>query len=85
MAAIEQTLIQKLQKLPVQRLAEVEDFVEFLTAREARSAASASLGTSLAKLDSLNLPPISDEQIESEIKAARAERDSRQAQYARHA
>ena len=36
MAAIEPTLIEKLQKLPPQRLAEVKDFVEFLTAREER-------------------------------------------------
>ena len=31
MSAIEPTLMQKLQKLPAQRLAEVEDFVEFLS------------------------------------------------------
>lgn len=31
MAAIEPALIEKLQKLPPQRLAEVKDFVEFLT------------------------------------------------------
>lgn len=74
MASIEQTLIQKLQQLPEQRLAEVEDFVEFLTAREARTAAGARLGESLAKLDATNLPPLSDEEIEAEIEAARAER-----------
>ena len=33
-AAIEPALIEKLQKLPPQRLAEVRDFVEFLAARE---------------------------------------------------
>ena len=51
MSAIEPTLIQKLQKLPAQRLAEVEDFVEFLTLREERAVAGAKLGESLAKLD----------------------------------
>ena len=79
MPAIEPTLIQKLQKLPAKRLAEVEDFVEFLVAREARAAAGARLGESLAKLDALNLPAISDEEIEAEIQAARQERALRRA------
>lgn len=79
MAAIEPTLIQKLQKLPAQRLAEVEDFVEFLAARETRAAAGKRLGESLAKLDALNLPLLSDEEIEAEIQAARDERGARRA------
>lgn len=79
MAAIEPTLIQKLQKLPAQRLAEVADFVEFLAAREARAEAGSRLGESLAKLDALNLPPLSDEEIEAEIQAARQERAARRA------
>jgi hypothetical protein len=79
MAVIEQTLIQKLQQLPAERLAEVADFVEFLSAREARAAAGARLGEWLGKLDAANLPPPSDDEIEAEIKAARAERRARQA------
>lgn len=79
MAAIEPTLIQKLQKLPPQRLAEVADFVEFLAAREARAEAGARLGESLAKLDALNLPPLSDDEIEAEIQTARQERAARHA------
>jgi hypothetical protein len=74
MAAIEANLIQKLQNLPPHRLAEVVDFVEFLAAREERAAAGERLGESLAKLDALHLPPISDEEIEAEIQAARRER-----------
>ncbi|MEO7557675.1 MAG: DUF2281 domain-containing protein [Gammaproteobacteria bacterium] len=74
MAAIANTLIQKLQKLPPQRLAEVEDFVEFLVVRETRATAGAQLGESLAKLDALNFPQLSDEEIEAEIQAARQER-----------
>jgi hypothetical protein len=34
MTALESILIQKLQRLPTQRLAEVEDFVDFLQERE---------------------------------------------------
>ena len=77
MAAIAPTLIQKLQALPPQRLAEVEDFVTFLAAREAHAVAGARLGDSLAKLDALNLPPLSDQEIEAEIAAARRERAQR--------
>lgn len=79
MAAIEPTLIQKLQKLPPQRLAEVADFVEFLAAREERAAAGMRLGEALAKLDALNLPPLSDEEVAAEIEAARQERAGRRA------
>ncbi|MBI5908784.1 MAG: DUF2281 domain-containing protein [Betaproteobacteria bacterium] len=79
MTAIESALIEKLQKLPPQRLAEVRDFVEFLAAREERAAASARLGEALTKLDALGLPPISDEEIEAEIQAARQDRAARRA------
>ena len=79
MAAIQPALIQKLQELPPQRLAEVEDFVEFLRTREARAAAGMRLGESLAKIDALNLPPVSNEEIEAEIQAARQERAARRA------
>lgn len=77
MAAIEPTLLEKLQKLSPQRLAEVKDFVEFLAAREERAAAGARLGESLARLDALNLPPLSDEEITAEIQAARQDRTAR--------
>lgn len=76
MNAIAPTLIQKLQQLPQQRLAEVEDFVEFLAARESRSAAAARLGETLAKLDRLNLPQMTDEEIDAEIQSARKERST---------
>lgn len=79
MAVVDRSLIQKLEKLPPQRLAEVADFVEFLAAREARAGAGARLGESLAKLDALNLPPLSDAEIEAEIHAARQERADRRA------
>lgn len=79
MTVIAPTLIQKLQQLPPQRLAEVADFVEFLAVREERAAAGARLGESLAQLDALNLPPLSDEEIAAEIQAARQERAERRA------
>ena len=79
MTALDRTLIQKLERLSAQRLAEVADFVEFLAAREARVQAGTRLGESLARLDSVNVAPLSDEEIESEIQAARQERAARSA------
>jgi hypothetical protein len=76
MAAIEPRLIEKLEKLPRERLSEVEDFVEFLAAREERAAAAQRLGGALARLDALNLPPLADEQIAAEVRASREERRS---------
>ena len=79
MTALDRTLIQKLERLSAQRLAEVADFVEFLAAREARVQAGTRLGESLSRLDSVNVAPLSDEEIESEIQAARLERAARSA------
>lgn len=78
MPAIAPRLIEKLEKLPRERLAEVEDFVEFLAAREERAAASQRLADSLARLDALKQPPIPDDDISAEVRAARAERRSKQ-------
>jgi hypothetical protein len=64
-------LLAKLQTLPPQRLAEVEDFVDFLAAREMRHVAGQRLGGMLAKLDALPLPPLSESEIADEIHAAR--------------
>lgn len=77
MTATEQALFEKIRQLPPQRLAEVEDFVDFLRTREERERAGKRLGESLAKLDALNLLPIGDDEIEAEIQAARRERAAR--------
>ncbi|WP_243655651.1 DUF2281 domain-containing protein [Roseateles saccharophilus] len=72
MTAIEAQLIERLKKLPPNRVAEVMDFVDFLTAREERAAAAQRLTAGLARLDGLELPPVSDDEVEAEIQAARA-------------
>lgn len=74
MTAIESQLIQRLQKLPPNRIAEVVDFVEFLASREERSAAARRLGESMARLDALNLPPVSEDEVGEEVQVARRER-----------
>jgi len=64
-------LIERLEKLPPKRVAEVADFVEFLTAREERAAAAQRLGAALQRIDALNLPPISQQEIDAEVRAVR--------------
>jgi hypothetical protein len=79
MSANLRTLIDKLQSLPPLRQAEVEDFVEFLQKRDAqeRSEAARRLGEAFKKLDTLDEPPMSSDEIQAEIDAARAERRAR--------
>lgn len=69
-------LVKKLSELPPQRLTEVEDFVDFLKARDegARAAASRRLGEAMAKLDALEPPPMSPDEVQAEIEAARGAR-----------
>lgn len=69
-------LFKKLNELPPQRLAEVEDFVDFIKAREdkVRVAAGQRLGEAMARLDALELPPLSPDEVQAEIDAARAAR-----------
>ena len=78
MTAIEVQLIERLKKLPPNRIAEVVDFVEFLALREERAAATQRLTEGLARLDALKLPEITEDEVEAEIHAARQERNSRQ-------
>jgi hypothetical protein len=78
MTAIEVQLIERLKKLPPDRVAEVMDFVDFLAAREERAAAARRLTEGLARLDALKLPDVSEDEVEAEIQAARQDRRARQ-------
>lgn len=78
MTALESRLMQRLKVLPPERVAEVVDFVEFLASRVQRDAAAQRLTDSMARLDALGLPPISDDEIEAELQAARRERSAAQ-------
>lgn len=71
-----EVLFEKLKALPQQRLAEVEHFVDFLKARDekARSAAAQRLGEAMAKLDALDLPALTTQEVQTEIDAARSAR-----------
>jgi hypothetical protein len=68
-----------LRTLPPTRLAEVEDFIDFLKAREERTRDEAAqrLGEAFGKLDALNAPAMTSEEVQAEIDVARAERRAR--------
>jgi hypothetical protein len=74
-----QALIEKLKGLSPERMAAVEDFVDFLRTREeeARDAAADRLGQAMAKLAALDLPLMSEDEVQSEVDAARRERRER--------
>lgn len=74
MSANPDVLFETLKTLPPQRLAEVADFVDFLKVRDekARTAAGQRLGEAMARLDALDLPPMTADEVQAEIKAARA-------------
>jgi hypothetical protein len=78
MTALEAQLIEQLKRLPPNRVDEVVDFVEFLTAREERIAAAQRLAEGLVSLDALNLPAVSEDEVEAEVQAARQERRAEQ-------
>jgi hypothetical protein len=64
---LETRLMRRLKDLSPERLAEVFDFVEFLASREQRSLAAARMGEALARIDAIDAPPMTDEEIDAEI------------------
>ena len=72
-----QALIAKIQTLPAERLAEVEDFVEFLSAKTRRQEALDRLFSIAPALEAAGAEPIAEEQILAEVEAVRAERRAR--------
>ncbi len=69
-----QALLEKIQALPPERLGEVEDFVDFLAAKTRREAALDRLFAVAPALEAVGAPPITEEEIQAEIDAVRAER-----------
>jgi hypothetical protein len=80
MSSNEQALFEKLKALPPQQRAEVENFVDFLTAKARKRAAMDRLLAIAPALEATGIEPMSDEEINAEIKAARAERRARRQQ-----
>ena len=77
MAMSDELLIEKLKRLPPEKRAEVEDFVEFLATKSRRLAAIDRLLSIAPALEAAGVPPMTEEEIAAEIKAARAERRAR--------
>lgn len=77
MSANPSQLMDKLKDLPPQRLAEVEDFVDFLAAKENKTAALDRLLAIAPALEAAGAPRLSEEEIATEVKTARAERRAR--------
>jgi|AntDeeMetagen681_2_1112603.scaffolds.fasta_scaffold21664_2 hypothetical protein len=70
-------LFEKLKMLPATRLAEVENFVDFLATKDNKRAALDRLLTIAPALEAAGGSPLSEEALAVEIKAARAERRAR--------
>lgn len=73
------TLIEKLDQLPPKRVAEVEDFVDFLASKMRRRAAQAIL-EGVARAAKAGSKPMSMDKIQTEVNAVRrARRTSKRA------
>lgn len=70
-----QGLLDKIKALSPQRRAEIEDFVDFLRARE-RAEAAERLGQAFDRLDALHEPPLASSEVQAEIRAVRARKES---------
>jgi hypothetical protein len=67
-----EALIEKIQALPAERVAEVEDFVDFLAAKARRIAAMDRLLAVAPALEAAGVPPMTEDEIEAEVNAVRA-------------
>lgn len=77
-ATVEQALISKLRTLSPQQVAEVEGFVEFLASKAQKCGALDRLLAIAPALEAAGVAPMSEEEIATEVKAARAERRARE-------
>jgi hypothetical protein len=77
MSMTDQVLLETVKSLPAQQRAEVEDFVEFLAAKAKKRAAWDRLLAIAPALEAAGVAPMSEEEVDAEIKAARAERRAR--------
>jgi hypothetical protein len=77
MSMTDEVLLETVKSLPAQQRAEVEDFVEFLAAKAKKRAAWDRLLAIAPALEAAGVAPMSEEEVDAEIKAARAERRAR--------
>jgi hypothetical protein len=72
-----QALIEKIQALPPERLEEVESFVDFIAAKSRRQTALDRLLSIAPALEAAGVPSMTEEEIQAEVDAVRAERRQR--------
>ena len=72
-----QALVEKIAALPPERIAEIEDFVEFIAAKTRREAAFDRLLAVAPALEEAGIPPMTEDEIMAEVEAVRAARRSR--------
>ncbi len=69
-----QALIDKIEALPADSVAEVEDFVDFLSAKAQRQAALGRLLQIAPALEAAGAPPVSEADVLAEVAAVRGAR-----------
>lgn len=74
MSALDRVLIDKLESLTPERLAEVEDFIDFLASKERRRAALDRLLTVAPALKAAGAEPLSEDEAVELVREARAAR-----------
>lgn len=67
----------RFQALPPDRLSEVEDFVDFISAKTRRLAALDRLLAIAPALEAAGVPPMTEDEIQAEVDAVRALRRQR--------
>ena len=72
-----QALMDKIEALPPEQLSEVEDFVDFLTAKTLRRAAMDRLLAIAPALEAAGVAPMTEDEIQAEVDAVRAARRPR--------
>ena len=77
MPADTQALIEKIRSLSDERRAEVEDFVDFIASKDRRLGALDRLLAVAPALEAVGSSPMTEDEIEAEIKAVRPQRRSR--------
>jgi hypothetical protein len=78
-ATVEQRLVEKIRALSPQQVAEVEDFIEFLTGKARKRAALDRLLAIAPTLEAAGAERLTEEAIAAEVAAARADRRARDA------
>lgn len=76
MPAYAQALLEKIQALPAEQISEVENFVDFLSAKARRQEALERLCAIAPAIEAAGVPQITEEDILAEVEAARAGRRS---------